>query len=140
MAGDTAITDRDMAAGNVVKVFQRGSMMIGLSGCFSDTSAFRDWFVKGSRGQPPLFRDDDSEVLLAHRDGTIEWYGGDRRRYVMENTLFTAIGSGMKIAMGAMEAGASAEEALRIACKLDIYTREPVTVLSFKGGKRGARR
>lgn len=39
---------------------------------------------------------------------------------------FAAIGAGRDIALGAMAAGASAEEAVRIACRFNTQTREPV--------------
>jgi hypothetical protein len=39
---------------------------------------------------------------------------------------FTAVGSGSDYAIGAMEHGASAEQAVRIACRLDINSRLPI--------------
>ena len=44
---------------------------------------------------------------------------------------FTAIGSGMAYAIGAMEAGANARQAVRIACRRDTNSRPPVHTLSF---------
>lgn len=40
-----------------------------------------------------------------------------------------AIGSGAEFALGAMAAGASAEEAVRVACRYDPHCGEPVLVL-----------
>src|SRR5690242_20657946 len=45
---------------------------------------------------------------------------------------FYAIGSGSKIAMGAMEAGASAQKAVEIACKRDPFTALPVVTMRLK--------
>lgn len=45
---------------------------------------------------------------------------------------FYAIGSGSKLAMGAMEAGASAQRAVEIACKRDPYTALPVVTMRLK--------
>jgi ATP-dependent protease HslVU (ClpYQ) peptidase subunit len=45
---------------------------------------------------------------------------------------FYAIGSGSKLAMGAMEAGASAQKAVEIACKRDPYTALPVVTMRLK--------
>lgn len=45
---------------------------------------------------------------------------------------FYAIGSGAKLAMGAMEAGASAARAVEIACKRDPYTAPPIVTMRLK--------
>lgn len=44
---------------------------------------------------------------------------------------YTAIGSGSDFAIGAMEAGADARKAVRIACKRDMNSRLPVHSLSL---------
>lgn len=46
---------------------------------------------------------------------------------------FTAIGTGSDFAVGAMEAGADARKAVRIACKRDMSSRLPVHSLSLGG-------
>lgn len=45
---------------------------------------------------------------------------------------FYAIGSGAKLAMGAMEAGASAQKAVEISCRRDPYTAPPVVTMRLK--------
>lgn len=45
---------------------------------------------------------------------------------------FYAIGSGSKLAMGAMEAGASAQKAVEIACRRDPYTALPIVTMRLK--------
>lgn len=42
---------------------------------------------------------------------------------------YYAIGSGAAYAMGAMAMGASADEAVKVACKFDLHCGEPVVVL-----------
>jgi len=44
---------------------------------------------------------------------------------------FSAVGSGAPLAIGAMEAGASARQAVRIACRRDLNSRLPVHTLQF---------
>lgn len=44
---------------------------------------------------------------------------------------FTAVGTGAELAIGAMEAGATARQAVLIACKRDINSRPPVWTLSL---------
>lgn len=72
----------------------------------------------------------DFTILVVTPDGLFEvdkWC-------VMEPVYepFYAIGSGSKIAMGAMEAGASAQKAVEIACRRDPYTALPVVTMRLK--------
>jgi hypothetical protein len=48
------------------------------------------------------------------------------------NAPFAAIGTGRPFVLGAMAAGKSAAEAVRIACKFDLNSRPPVHTLSVK--------
>ncbi|WP_419914635.1 hypothetical protein [Hoeflea sp.] len=60
----------------------------------------------------------------------VEWIGPKQKRFPVAGFQQAyAVGSGMTIAMGVMAAGASAEEAVQIAYKLDVYTRRVQTVL-----------
>lgn len=59
---------------------------------------------------------------------TDEWLGGARQ--IKEE--FAAIGSGSHLAIGAMEFGASAEEAVECAAKWDLYSAPPIQTLELK--------
>lgn len=48
------------------------------------------------------------------------------------STRFTAIGCGGPIAVGAMARGASAEQAVRIACQWNVYCRPPTHTINLK--------
>jgi len=48
------------------------------------------------------------------------------------STPFTAIGSGKEFAIGAMAAGKSAPDAVRIACRYDINSRPPVHTVKLE--------
>lgn len=54
--------------------------------------------------------------------------------------VFYAIGSGSKLAMGAMEAGASAQKAVEIACRRDPYTALPVVTMRLKPNGKQTRK
>lgn len=45
---------------------------------------------------------------------------------------YFAIGSGEEYALGALEMGASAEQAVRVACKHDIWSQEPIMVMDLR--------
>lgn len=59
------------------------------------------------------------------RDGQISHFSERLRPYKV-HASFYAIGSGRRLAIGAMAAGASAKEAVEIACRFDTHSRGPV--------------
>lgn len=73
--------------------------------------------------------DMDCRVLMVKPNGDV--YLGSGSPYLTGpiRCASYAIGSGCDFAMGAMAAGATAEEAVRIACRLDPNCGEPVMVL-----------
>lgn len=76
------------------------------------------------------YTEPDFTILVVSEDGLFEV----DRWCVMEPVYepFYAIGSGSKVAMGAMEAGASAQKAVEIACRRDPYTAPPVVTMRLK--------
>lgn len=129
MAGDTALTDRGVYCGQYRKIYRSDDgKLLGVCGCLGTVADLRDWFIAGAEGDPPTFKDEDSEGLLVHPNGRAEWLGPQRKRIDIDGP-FHAIGSGFQLAMGALHAGATAARALEIACELDIRTRGPVTIL-----------
>lgn len=133
MAGDTALTDRGTYCGEHQKVFARDGALMGVCGCLGEVAKLRDWFMDGAEGAPPAFDDNDSEALLVSGDGVVEWIGHPSKRMVVTGEMH-AIGSGFKIALGAMAAGATASRAIEIACDLDICTRRPINVARLSDG------
>lgn len=68
------------------------------------------------------------EAIILHRGGRCECMDGNGRRY--EQTVPCVTGSGSPIALGAMAAGATAAEAVAIACRLDTCTGGMVTAMA----------
>lgn len=138
LAGDQAIFDRDTYCGQTVKIHRAGCGAIGgVAGCFGDLSIFREWMNNGAvlklaLTNPPEFQHLDSEALVIDTDGSVYWIGHGKR-WVQQCAPFFALGSGFRIAMGALAAGASASKAVLIACDLDAYTRGPVNTLKLDG-------
>lgn len=90
----------------------------GVAGNWDDALKFFQWRAKG--GDPPTF--DDLNALEIRGKKVFYWSGS----VAEEVKPPYAIGSGADIAMGAMYFGASAEEAVRLACKLDDTSALPV--------------
>ena len=131
LAADTQSTDSgELAIGRVIKIGRRGRVLFGSSGSSSYVAAFLDWGRGGFAGDPPKIEKDEGTssgfVIMGER--IVEWFPCGRRQAFRAN-LF-ADGSGYKLAIGAMEAGASAEQAVRIASKYDIHTGGEITVLT----------
>jgi hypothetical protein len=70
----------------------------------------------------------DSELMLVSSAGI---FCVTKVGFLKIEAPFAAIGSGAGIAYGAMAAGASAEEAVKIACEYDCATRGPVAALKL---------
>jgi ATP-dependent protease HslVU (ClpYQ) peptidase subunit len=87
-----------------------------------------------NRRKPPELA--EVEGLLVELDGSTWLYEG--AVWFPFKAEYLSMGSGAKFALGAMDAGCSAEEAVKIACKRDLSTREPVQVMELnpKRGKR----
>jgi hypothetical protein len=131
MAADSAIFDRGCHVGECVKIFRAPSGIIGgAAGCLGDLCALRDWILGDCDGKPPEFGDEDSEGLVVHPTGVVEWIGPKQKR-IEHRSEFHVIGSGFRIAMGAMHMGATAFQAVEIAAKLDSYTRGPITTIGL---------
>lgn len=127
LAADSAVFDRGCYCGSATKAWRGpdGSIAAG-AGSLGDIMTFRDWFVAGETGERPTFKS-DSEAMIIRPDGRMLWFG-EKAECELEGP-FLAAGSGFRIAMGALHAGASAERAIEISCDLDENTRRPITVL-----------
>ena len=130
LAGDSATSGDGNVIGRCAKVHRIRGRLVGLCGPIEDGETFRLWLKAGAKpkAKPDEPLDDDFLALVVEPDGRVVEYG---RRLVSVGyeAPFYAIGSGGALALGAMAAGASAEEAVRIACRFDHYSREPVHAL-----------
>lgn len=115
------------------KLFEVGDDIIGFSGPVESGLAFVEW-KKGAL-EKPLELDDDFEALVLSKGGKMVYYGSKMIPIPIKEK-FSAIGSGSHLAIGAMHAGLSPEDAVKIACKVDIGSCLPVKVFNLKRGKK----
>jgi hypothetical protein len=139
VAADTGMTGGGGSrVGHTVKIVRRMSCVApvafdvaGASGCASWGHAFKTWFTKGENGDPPPIahenQRDDATGVIFRADGSI-WVFHSSGRHDLRAPYF-AMGSGGSEARGAMQVGASAEDAVRAAMVLDESTYGDVTVL-----------
>jgi hypothetical protein len=122
----------EVGGGTLLREPQR-RVVVGLAGESGPGLAFLEWL----RTDDPCLRDNlrssdvDFTAVVCHSDGRVFEY--DKWCIPVEITApFYACGTGAKVALGAMKAGATAAEAVIIAAEIDPYTALPVTVKGFK--------
>jgi ATP-dependent HslUV protease subunit HslV len=95
------------------------------------------WFVKGERGRPPKANEDTNNFdrgVIFRNGGRIEVF--EPSGTFSMSAPFYAMGSGKSEALGAMWAGATAEQAVRAAIDLDPSCGGDVTILSHQAAKK----
>jgi len=106
------------------KVFSVKGVLFGTAGLKKDGILFREWIERYDRApsRKPSLNENFSGMLI-ESSGELTYYGGpDLVPIPMPSGHKWSLGSGCDYALGAMEAGASAREAVEIASKLDINT------------------
>ena len=135
MCSDSQATRGDFIDNkNTTKVYEVGGSLIGISGNAISAKKFVDWFAdmtEHSTAQeafpyvnvtlPEKLVEEDFHALVVYPDQTAyEFFGCDN---IMEcSEEYAAVGSGMLYALCAMDAGADAEEAVKVAIKRDVYS------------------
>ncbi len=128
MAADTCFTDGFITSG--VKLYKKSGHIIGFCGDVAQALVFVDWFFNQKKNRrPDLASETGWEALVLNKDGVTTWERS--LRPIPMDDEFYAIGSGSMLAMGAMEHGASASQAVAIACKRDPYCREPIQAMKL---------
>lgn len=139
LAADTQITCGGTIDGWAQKAFRKGRLLYATSGSSGLGDRFASWVSGGMQGDAPCLKGEGD------KDGGHGYLfpGGDRVvwRYddvwATHRAPFFAYGSGAEIALGAMLAGASAEEAVRAAAERDIATGGEITVLRRDSAAQG---
>lgn len=127
LAADSLCTSNDTVTGHAVKLRRLADgRLAGLLGRAGAAQRLLSWIEAGAQGEQP---GGDAAVVIVDRDGATYYEDGVSER--CSRAPFKAWGTGGCLAMGAMAAGTSAEQAVRIACEWDIYTGGDVTVLSL---------
>lgn len=117
LAGDTQVSGEIKTYATKVFKLKNGSLAAG-AGDFSSIHAFIEWLQRPKAERPDLTHDDDFEAIVVASDGGIEWYDQTLRPVPLEQPFY-AIGSGAAVAMGAMEIGGTAEQAVAAGIKWD---------------------
>lgn len=129
LAADTLINSGSGGRAGFTCKIARGpkGTLGGSAGRLEDAALFRTWVERDCTGDQPSFSD-GFDAILVRPDGWL-CYVGEKGRIVPFKAEFAAVGSGEQYAMGAMAAGASAEEAVRAAIQFDTGSGGEIVVL-----------
>jgi ATP-dependent protease HslVU (ClpYQ) peptidase subunit len=113
------------------KLYRVGEAVIGVAGDSAAGNEFIAWYRAGmpKRKRPALKKGIEFYALVATPEGLAFW---DELAQDRINAPFFAIGTGLKYAMGAMGAGATAITAVEVACGLDRNSDFPVVSMKVE--------
>lgn len=137
--GSTVIKD------DMVKVFWINNHLMGGAGRARSISTFAQWLQKHTDYTivnqevgdlvaliPPVLQDDEEfTALVLTPDKQVLMYDGNVALNLGQEVP-ASIGSGSVFALAAMDAGSSAEEAVKIAMKRDVYSGGEITVVQLE--------
>lgn len=138
LAADSRETTSDESAGDYagkcVKLIRLPKGIVALQGDSGAGMAWLDWYGKGQ----------SDDALAAHIRSTQADFTAvvlsTAGLWVWDSWLipqrvtarFYAVGSGTKAALGALHMGASAVQAVKVACKIDPWSAPPIVSMSLK--------
>jgi hypothetical protein len=132
LAADTLTTCNGAFDGYGPKIHIERGVMVGGAGSSAIYERFRDWVRTGMVGDCPLQKDVGNMFVIPPVGHAVMWCDDGPFRIATEKW---ALGSGENYALGAMEMGATAEQAVRVAMKHDRHSGGEVTVLSLRSAK-----
>ena len=140
LASDSGAWAGDSFFGDTQKIFLvpfgDEVALMGLVGDLYACIKFRLWFMNEYLpegeciGEGDLKPEDPVEAIVIYPDGAVELWDSNLVPYYMKMDFY-ALGNGRDFAIGAMEAGATAEQAIEAACKYDAHTQGPVTKINI---------
>ena len=120
MSADSQITAGDHKTA-ATKLFRRNGDIIGVAGDFAAALLFVEWWcgvVSEEYPDPPDMK--DVEALVLSHTGIYLFCGSAVPIKITHP--FAAIGSGAAAALGAMHMGATPQQAIKVASRVDPYT------------------
>lgn len=133
IAGDTQVSSGSVFDCTSVKVARnRDGDLAGAAGSSVFAQAFLAWFSGGEKHDAPLCpEEDEAFIVRADNPGQIECF--EKGGKCVVSAPYYAVGSGKRIALGAMAFGATPAQAVNCAAKHDIYTGGEVIALYHQG-------
>lgn len=124
VAADTLSTCNGLRDDYGPKVWRKGRVIMAACGSRATCLQFRIWVSSGMEGPHPFEKDPDGNGLVVSPAGVVCW--SEHGPWPVRSPFY-ALGTGYQVALGAMEHGATAEEAIRAAIRWDTRTGGDVT-------------
>lgn len=113
-------------------VCRKKNVVYATSGCVAYAHKALQLHRAGKLVDPHAPSEYSWELVVLRPDGTITTYTNNIPHGSAAYDLPFATGSGGELALGAMLAGASAVEAVEVACRADIYSGGKATKVEYK--------
>lgn len=126
LAADTLSTCNGLIDDYGAKVWRVGKVLVGAAGSRAVCLKFRDWVAGGMEGDSPMA--DDANGIVVSSAAVVCW--SEKGPWPV-TAPFYSLGSGYQVALGAMEMGATAEQAVSAARKWDLGTGGEITTLKL---------
>ena len=126
LAADTLETDLGcVRVAKAKKIGRYAYMRWALIGSACQSHRLLGWLINGANGDMPP--SDDCSVIAIFDSGEAKLYSNGGWQ-PLGDAPYYAWGSGAAFALGAMHMGASAEEAIEVAVKFDVFSGLPMMV------------
>lgn len=123
--GESPMINRD----DCVKVFRLpDGRLFGASRTSEDIERMYRKLIKGDEW--PKIKEGDINAMIIDTNGKI--WSCEGRLWIPVEAEYYAVGSGSRVALPAMDAGADAKKAVEIACKRDPFSGGKITILKLK--------
>ncbi len=118
MCSDSQVQVGTLRTGTMKKVFKtKDGWLVGGAGDCNEIQRFFKW-MEGDRNPDEALKFENMSGIVVSPKGEVFWADSNLDLYSTD-VEFAAVGSGEKLAIGAMAMGASAEEAVRVCIKYD---------------------
>ena len=140
LASDSLCTRNGVVVGEYEKIVDLHGFLMGGSGDLAKVCQLFEWFeAHGPWDKPPAppeackaKENEDYTIIFIQKTTGKTWELDNGGQPHLLLSPFMAIGSGRQLALGAMEMGASAEQAVLAAIKHDIYSGGQIRTLTVK--------
>lgn len=124
LASDSLVTCNGLRDGYAQKIYRVGPLLVAGAGSAAICTRFVEWVRAGMKGESPWYGEDSgNSMIITPEDQIVVW--GSSGSWVSDSDFY-ALGSGERLALGAMAYGASAEEAVECAIRFDVYSGGPI--------------
>lgn len=132
LAADRQASFGEVPTGGALKIWRSvapdgRAYLCGASGLGEHCRGFRAWL--DGKGDKPTFNENFSAIVIDERRRI--WYRNADTGYARVRLKVWALGAGCDYAIGAMAAGATAVQAIKIASKFDVWCGFGVSKLTF---------